>query len=98
MSRQLDLKREERETAKRDALVKALDYSFQGALESQGIELRGWAIKYDAFNCLMSIRADIAGERMIAFVGSDTIINCILKADSGARRNDLSWRKDKYHK
>jgi hypothetical protein len=98
MSRQLDIKREQRETAKRDALVRALDYSLQGNLESQGIELVGWAVKYDAFNCLMTIKADIAGSRQIAFVGSDNIINCILKADGAARRNDLSWREDKYHK
>lgn len=98
MSRQLDIKKEERAVAKRDALVRALEYSFQGALESQGIELVGWAMKYDAFNCLMTIKADIAGSRQVAFVGSDSVINCILKADSEARRNGLSWRADKYHK
>lgn len=97
MSRQLDIKRELRETAKRDTLVKALEFGIVGALQSQGIELLGFAFKYDAFNCLMTIKADVGGVRSIAFTGSDTVINCILKAFSEASRNELHWRPDKYH-
>lgn len=98
MSRQLDLKKEERETAKRNALVKALEFGIAGALESQGIELRGLAIRYDDFNCLLTLKAVVQGETSVAFVGSDSMINCILKADSEARRHALRWRRDKYHK
>ena len=97
MSRQLEVEIERRATAKRDALVRALEFGLVGALESQGIELIGWAIKYDAFNCLMTIKAEIAGVRQVCFVGSDSIINCILKAESEASRSDLKWRADKYH-
>jgi len=97
MSRQLDQKREQQETAKRDALVKALEYGIVGALENQGIEMLGFAFKYDAWNCLMTIKAQISGTMYIAFVGSDSIINCILKAQSDARNDRLKWRSDKYH-
>lgn len=96
MSRQLDIKTEERETKRRDLLVKVLDYALAGSLETQGIELLGFAFKYDAFNCLMTIRAEIAGVRQICFVGSDSIINCFLKAHSEARNGGLRWRADKY--
>lgn len=98
MSRQLDINGEEREKAKRNALVKALEYGIVRALETQGIELVGIAIRYDAFNCLMTVKADIAGTRSICFVGSDSIINCFLKLQSEANRNALSWRADKYKK
>lgn len=96
MSRQLDLKKEERERGKRDALVAALEYGLVGALQNQGIEMLGWAVKYDAFNCLMTIKSDIAGKRQVCFVGSDSVINCILKAYSEASRASLVWRPDKY--
>ncbi|MCK5292973.1 MAG: hypothetical protein KAR39_13265 [Thermoplasmata archaeon] len=97
MSRQLELEQEVRETAKRDALVKALEFGIVGSLQNQGIELRGIGIKHDAFNCLLTIRADVAGVRSVAFVGSDSIVNCILKADSEAARHALRWRPDQYH-
>lgn len=97
MSRQLDIKAEERETARRNQLVKVLEYGLVGSLESQGIELLGIAIKYDAFNCLLTLKADVGGVRSVAFVGSDTIINCFLKAGSEASRNTLKWREDRYY-
>lgn len=96
MSRQLDLQRELRETKKRDALIRALEFGLAGSLENQGIELLGFTIKYSPFNCLLTLRVDNGGSREVAFVGSDTIINCILKADSEANRVALKFRKDKY--
>jgi hypothetical protein len=97
MSRQADLKQEVRETAKRDALVRALEFGIAGALEYQGAELLGFSIRYDSFNCLMTIKAIVDGVHSVAFVGSDTMMNCILKADSEARRHSLHFRQDKYH-
>lgn len=97
MSRQLEIKQEERELARRSTLVKALDFGIVGALESQGVELLGIAFKHNAYDCLMTIKADVGGTRSISFVGSDTIINCILKAYGAASRNELRWRPDQYH-
>ena len=97
MSRQLDLKREERETARRDALVRSLEFGLVGALETQGIHLIGLAIKYETFDCLMTIKADVQGTRSVCFVGSDTLMNVILKADAMASNESLKWRPDKYH-
>lgn len=98
MTRQTDIQAEVRETNRRDALVKALEYGFVGALENQGIELLGISIKYDAFSCLMTIRAERAGKGTCCFVGSDSIINCFLKAESDALRGALNWGPDKFHK
>lgn len=96
MSRQLDLEQEVRESKRRDALIKALDYGIVGALQTKGIELLGLSLKYDAFNCLLTIRAEKAGARCVAFVGSDSIINCFLKAESDASRGALKWKEDSF--
>lgn len=98
MSRQLDIKREIYETARRDALVKALEFGIVGSLEMQGIELQGIAIRYDAFNCLLTLKAHIAGIPKVSFVGSDTMMNVLLKADSMSRNNVLKWKVDQYAK
>lgn len=97
MSRQADLAMELRETKRRDALVKALDYGIVGALESQGVELLGLSLKYDAFNCLLTVRADVGGIRSVCFIGSDSIMNCFLKLESEAARHTLKWKEDRYH-
>lgn len=96
MSRQIEIEVEQRETARRDALVKALEYRIVGSLESQGIHLLGFAFKYDAFNCLMTIKAVVNETASVCFIGSDSVMNCILKADSEASRHTLRWRADKY--
>lgn len=96
MSRQLDQVREERETRRRDALVRALEFELAGALESQGITLIGFAVKFDAYECLLTIKADIGGVRKVAFVGAGSPIDCILKGVQGAKATRLRWKKDVY--
>lgn len=97
MSRQLDEEREVRAAKRSAALMKALDYGIVGALQTQGIDLLGLSIRYDAFNCLLTIRADIGGVRSVCFVGSDSIANCYLKAESDASRDALKWRPDAFY-
>lgn len=97
MTRQLDVKAEERETARRLELVRALEYKLVGALQNQGIELLGLAIRYEEFNSLLTLKAIVDEVRSVAFVGSDTMMNVILKATSQASRGTLKWRADKYH-
>ena len=97
MSRQLEQKQEQRETVKRDALIRALEFGLTGALQNQGIELLGFAMKIQPFNCLLTLKADVQGKRSVCFVGSDTVINCFLKADSMASNHSLQWRADQYH-
>lgn len=96
MSRQLELVREERETKRRSALVKALEYELPGVLESKGIVLTGFSMKYDAYECLMTVRTVIGGEANKAFVGAGSPIDCILKATAAAKADRLRWSPDKY--
>jgi len=96
MSRQLDLESEVRESKKRDSLYMVVEFGLAGALESQGIVLLGLAIKHDAWDCLMTIKADIDGVKHVAFVGSDTLSNTFLKAYGMAKNDRLRWREDKF--
>lgn len=96
MSRQLELVQEERETKRRDALVRALEYELAGSLETQGTTLIGFAVKFDAYECLMTIKAVAGGERQVAFVGAGSPIDCILKAVQAASADRLRWREDRY--
>lgn len=98
MSRQIDQKGEDRARKKNDRLAKALDYGLVEALDSQGAELLGIAIKHDAYFCLLTIKAEVGGLKMVAFVGSDSIANCFLKAQRDASQGELHWRADKYAK
>lgn len=96
MSRQLELVTEQRETKRRVALVKALEYELPGSLETKGILLTGFSMKYDAYECLMTLRADIGGVSQKAFVGAGSPIDCILKATAAAKADRLRWSKDQY--
>jgi hypothetical protein len=97
MTRQLENKEEQRASSKRLQLEKALEHGIVDALESKGIILQGLAFKYDAWNCLMTIKAYIGSTRQVCFIGSDSVINCILKAYSDAKNDRLHWKVDKYY-
>lgn len=96
MSRQLDQQVEDRTIRRHKALIRALEYGLVGALESQGATLCGIGMKFDEFDCLMTLKARMGDVRKVAFVGSDTIISCFLKAEGDARNGRLRWREDKY--
>ena len=97
MTRQLDQAAEEREEARRKALVRALEFGLVDALENHNILLLGFAFKYDLFNCLMTIKAIVKNVTCVSFIASDTVMNCIIKADREAHRGRLRWLPDKYH-
>lgn len=98
MSRQLEIQREVREDKRQKALVRALEFELPGALETNGIMLLGLAIRYSAFDCLLTLKADIGGKTHVCFVGSDSIINCFLKATRDASNDGLRWREDRFAK
>lgn len=97
MSRQLEQAVEERERLRSDNLFRALEFGLVGALQTQGIELLGFSMKYQDFSCLLTLRVISEESRKIAHVGSDTMTNCFLKADLEARHHRLRWAEDKYH-
>lgn len=98
MSRQLEVDRETREAKRVSSLVRALEFGLAGAVSNQGMQLLGIAIKYEDLNSLLTIKAKANGRTMVAFVGSDSMMNCILTAEAKALGNTLQWRADRYQK
>lgn len=96
MSRHTEVRVEEAATRKNAALAKALDHGISGGLEVQGVHLLGMSVRHSAMDCLVTLRADIGGVRHVAFIGSDTVINCFLKCQADIARDALHWRVDKY--
>jgi hypothetical protein len=98
VTRQLDVLREQRETTRRDALVRALEFGLVGALANQGWTVRGFGIKISDLDCLMTIRVERDGKWFRSFVATDSMITCFLKAERQALGNTLVWGRDKYQK
>ena len=96
MSRQLDKEEEDRGSSRRLALEKALNSELAETLDLSGITLLGFAVKYDAWECLLTLKADVAGVRRVSFIGSDTVTNAVLKALSAAKYDRLRWKDDIY--
>lgn len=96
MSRQLEQEWELKQETRRDHLYRACEFGIVGGLQAQGIELRGFAIKYSEADCLLTVKAKIGDGYVVAFVSSDTITNCILKAEHEARHNAFRWKADQY--
>lgn len=97
MSRQLDAKIEQRETVRRDELVKGLEFGIVGALEAQGMQLLGLSITYDLFSCRCVVKAEAENRRLVAFVSSDTLMNVLLQVFRMANNYALKWGTDKYY-
>ena len=96
MTRHLDAVTEERQARKHHAVVRALEFELVGVIASKGGELLGFSVRIAEWETLMTLRAVIDGERQVAFVGSDDLVNCILKAVRAAQRDKLAWQADKY--
>lgn len=78
------------------ALYSTLDYGLAGYIEGQGLVMLGFSFKTSAGDCLMVVRADKGGSKVVCFIGSDSVPNCVLKAARDARDDLLRWKKDKY--
>lgn len=96
MSRQLEQQIEER-TAKRHAnIVRAVEYALQGGVERSGGEYLGFSYKHSPGEGLLVIRAVFPAGLQVAFVGSEDLGGCLVKAVNLANRDGLRWRADKY--
>jgi len=96
MTRQIEQAQEERQTKRRDAVIKGLEYELPGALEMRGITMLGFAVKFDAYDCLMTIKADVGGTRRVCFIGGSSVVDCIIKSVQAAKADRLRWRDDEY--
>lgn len=78
------------------AVYRALDFELAGSIEAGGVEMLGISVKMSAWDCLMTIRAVQGGDPVVCFIGSDSLVNCFLKAVRDAQSDLLRWKEDRF--
>jgi hypothetical protein len=96
MSRQLEQVVEERTARRYKAIVAAVEYELESALSRAGAELTGLAVKLRPGECLVVVKAILAGRPQVAFVGAEDFGSCLIKAVRLARSDKLRWKADEY--
>lgn len=98
MTRHLDAQVEERQAKQDLALLKAVHFELQGTVAHNGYELLGFSVRLDEWETLITLRAMGEGERLVAFVGAETLAMAFTKAVREGKRDKLVWRVDKWHR
>lgn len=98
MTRTAEIKIEERETRRNVQFIKAIDFALVGTLQTQGVELSGFTVKLDAWECLVTLRATQGNGSTVCHIGADNFISAILKALHMAQNDRLKWKPCKYNK
>lgn len=96
MSRQLEAKREERQSRLDRLTVAAVEFALEEAVAHSGAELQGFSVSLRGGDCLLTLRGVLAGRRQICFVGAEDFGGALRKAVREAKSDNLSWRDDKY--
>lgn len=96
MSRQLEAEVERRQTKARTELLLAVYGGLAGSVEQVGGVLLGFSAKLRRGDCLLTIRADFEGRRMVCFVGGQDLAEGLVKAVREVGQNKVSWREDRY--
>lgn len=98
MSSDSVLKWKDRGERRRKALENALENGLPDAIEATGMMFLGFTARYDVDNCLIVLKAQAGSKQQVAFVGSDSLVNCLLKCVRDAQNDRLRWQPDKYAK
>lgn len=98
MSRQLEQKMEERARREREQALLAIYGGLSDAVERAGGALSGFSAKMSDWDCLLVLRAEFPGGKMVAFVGAADLPNALIKAVREGKRDELRWKPDKWEK
>lgn len=96
MTRQFDIVQEERTKKVHLAIVKAIEYELVGSVAHQGGELTGFSVRIQEWETLITLRALQDEVPMVAFVGSETLTQALLKCVREAYQSKLNWQVDAY--
>ena len=77
-------------------VVDMLTGGFEYQVEQAGGVFLGLSVRPNIGHCLIVIRADFEGKRMVAFVSHTTAAQSITKASRELRNGGLRWRPDKF--
>jgi len=77
-------------------LLSAINYGLEEAVGHAGGVLSGLSVKFGETDCLMTVKAKIGDNPMVAFVGAPSLRDCFRKAEQLAWCDELRWRADKF--
>lgn len=96
MTRQSDLKVEEKQAKLDQQLVRAVEFELQGSISHSGGILNGITIMIYPEDVLIVLKAEVAGRQQVSFVAAETMATGIRKSVRDAYSDRLRWRVDKY--
>jgi hypothetical protein len=96
MSRQLEQAAEDRTSRRRKEILIAVEFGLVEAIERSGAVMTGFAFKNRGSDCILVLKGHLAGKHQVAFVGSDDLGGCLIKAVRLGNGDQLRWRDDKY--
>lgn len=62
----------------------------------EDIHIQGLTLKFQGFEWLLVMRAEIGGEAKVAFLTAGTALDCFIGFLYMKDENQLEWREDKY--
>jgi hypothetical protein len=95
MSR-LDVLLDKRAKLEKEAALLALYGGLEDGVTHAGGVLVGLSIKFNGFDCLLTLKAEFPAGMMVGFVGGDDLPHVIRKAAAEAVRDKVKWRQDKW--
>lgn len=96
MSRLLDQQIEEKQLRLNLEIVSAVEFDLVGTVAHLGGVLVGFSVKFGEVDCLMTLRAEFEGIRMVCFVGAPDLGSCLRKSVCEGHQNRLRWREDQF--
>lgn len=87
---------ESRHAKERQDALMSMYGGLYDAISLSGGELYGISLKFNAVECLMTLRGQFSSGPMVSFVGSEDIAGCFCKAMREASGERLHWRDDHF--
>jgi len=87
---------EERMAKRHAAIVRAVEFGLEQGVQRAGGEYLGFSYKNGGSDGLLVVRAVFPAGLQVAFVGSEDLGGCLIKAAREAASDKLVWRADKY--
>lgn len=95
MSR-LDVELDRRMKLEKEASLLAVYGGLEKGVEHAGGVLVGLSVKFNGFDCLLTLKAEFPSGMMVGFVGGEDLAQVLRKAASETVRDGVKWREDKW--
>lgn len=95
MSR-LDVLLDRRMKLEREATLLAVYGGLEDGVSRAGGELVGLSVKFNGFDCLLTLKAAFPAGMMVGFVGGSDLARVLQKGAAEAARDTVKWREDKW--